>query len=66
MDERKMIKKIWAVLFNMCDPTRDYNIGHRWVKNLFLEDGLIKSPASIKRFDKAWTKVREKMRKMAL
>jgi hypothetical protein len=65
MDQRQMVKKIWAVLYNVVDPSKDYNIGHRWVKNLFFEDGLIESAASIKRFDKAWDLVREKMRKMA-
>ena len=66
MNERQMVKKIWAVLWNLHNPEEDYNFGYRWVKKLFLDDGLIKSPASIRRFDKAWEKVREKMRKMAL
>ena len=66
MDEREMVKKIWAILWNMTDTQHDYNIGHRWVKKKFREDGFIKSDASSARFDKAWERVRKKMRKSAL
>lgn len=65
MDERQMVKKIWAVLWNICDPEEDYNLGHRWVKRMFKNEGIIKSEASSKRFDKAWLRVREKMKNMA-
>ena len=64
MDERAMVKNIWRVLWNMTAPTEDYNIGRRWVILRFKEAGFIKSHASEKRFDKAWEKVRKKMRKM--
>ena len=65
MDEREMVKKIWAILFNLLDPEEDYNLGHRWVKRKFREEGFITSDASSDRFDKAWAKVRKKMRNMA-
>ena len=65
MDEREMVKKIWAVLCNLTDPSEDYNVGRRWVKDRFTERGWLRSPASSKRFDKAWLRVRGKMRNLA-
>ena len=65
MNEREMVKKIWATLWGISDPKDDYVIGYRWVKKHFKDKGAISSEASVKRFDKAWEKVRKKMRKMA-
>jgi hypothetical protein len=65
MDEREMVKKIWAVLFNLLDPGEDYNVGRRWVKDRFKREGWLPSTASSKRFDKAWLRVRGKMKNMA-
>ena len=65
MDERQMVKKIWAVLFNLMDPSEDYNVGRRWVKERFKREGWLPSPASSKRFDKAWVNVRKKIQNMA-
>jgi len=65
MDEREMVKKIWAVLWNLMNPAEDYNIGKRWVRDRFQREGWIDSHASRKRFDKAWANVRKKIEKMA-
>lgn len=65
MDLRLMEKKIWAILWNLLNPEEDYNLGYRWVKKQFREDGFINSDASSDRFDKAWIRVRKKMQKMA-